>query len=306
MRLRFVISELAISLRRNLLMLFAVVVITAFSLAFFGAALLLRSQVHLSQSYWFERLQVAVYMCTDHSDNPNCPTAVTVDQRLAVQSTLEGLKPLVKSVDYVDQQQAYQLFQKEFADTPDLVRNTSPDALPESFTVQLTDPAKFDVVREAVQNMPGVDQVQDEHSFIKRLLDMARGMRTFAIVMAVVGIAAAVVLIGVAVQVSAASRRRETGIMRLVGASNLFIQLPFLIEGMVAGLCGAVLGFGLVAFTKAFLVDHTLRPVLRVFGSLIDWSAVYSALPYLLVAGVGIAGLASFISLQIYMFRMRT
>ncbi len=306
MRLRFVLSELAISLRRNLLMLFAVVVITAFSLFFFGAALLVRSQVHLSQGYWFERLQVAVYLCPNQSDNPNCPTAATNDQVNAVQNTLESLRPTVKSVQFVNQTQAYEIFKAEFKDTPDLVRNTSPDALPESFTVKLSDPSKFDVVREAVQDMPGVDQVQDEHTFLKKMLNMLSGGRNFAIVMASLAILAAIVLVGVAVQVSAASRRRETSIMRLVGASNLFIQLPFLIEGMLAGLCGALLGFGFVAFAKTFLVDGVLRPVLSPFGSLIDWSAVMGTLPWLLGMGVGIAGLSSFVALQVYMLRLRT
>ncbi|MCL6537012.1 MAG: permease-like cell division protein FtsX [Acidothermus sp.] len=305
MRLRFVLSELAISLRRNLLMLFAVVVITAFSLFLFGIALLVQRQVNLSQHYWYQRLQVSVYLCAEHSTNPNCPTAATPEQVQQVEQTLNSLRPLVQSVQFIDQQQAYEIFKEEFKDLPDLVKNTPPDALPESFTVKLSDPAKFAVVRDAVANQPGVDQVQDEHTFLKKLFDIAASARNFAIALAIFVIIAAIVMIGVAVQVSAASRRRETGIMRLVGASNLYIQLPFLLEGMLAGLGGALLGFAFVAATKYFFIDRALRPVLAPLGSLIEWPAVLGTLPYLAGAGVVIAGVASFVTLQMYMVRQR-
>ncbi len=142
----------------------------------------------------------------------------------------------MKSIDFVDQARAYELFKETFKDAPDLVKNTSPDALPESFVVKLQDPKKFDVVSSALSGKPGVDSVQDEHAFLNKLFAILNQLRVVAIVISATVIIAAVVLIGVAVQVSAASRKRETGIMRLVGASNLYIQLPFLLEGIVGGL----------------------------------------------------------------------
>lgn len=301
MRFRFVLSELAIGLRRNMLMMFAVVVITAFSLLFLGLALLVRSQVTMMRGYWYQQLQVSVYLCTDHSTNPNCPTAVTPQQIDDVRGTLDGLRPLVKSVNFVDQQQAYDIFKQEFKDSPDLVKNTTPDALPQSFVVKLTDPARFDVVDTALSGKAGVDSVQDEQQILKKLFGILNTLRDVGIGASVIGLGAAVVMIGVAVQVAAASRRREIGIMRLVGASNLYIQLPFLIEGVLAGVVGALVGFGGVVGVKYFLIDHSLRPTLRSFGSLVEWSQVFGVLPWMALAGAIIAALASFATLQRHM-----
>src|SRR6185437_1392810 len=118
MRFRFVFSELGIGLRRNVLMMFSVVVITAFSLLCLGAALLIHTQVNMMKHYWYQRLQISVYLCADHSTNPNCPTAATQQEIDNVQTTLNGLRPLVTDVAFVNQQQAYDIFKAEFKDAP--------------------------------------------------------------------------------------------------------------------------------------------------------------------------------------------
>ena len=301
MRLRFVFSELAIGLRKNVLMMFSVVIITAFSMMALGIALLLQRQVGHMKHYWYNQLQVSVYLCADHSENPNCPTAATQAQIADVQSSLNDLRPTVKSIDFVDQARAYEYFKETFKDAPDLVKNTSPDALPESFAVKLVDPSKFSVVSSALDGKPGVDSVQDQHVFLKKLFGILDRLRNIAIVTSITVIVAAVILIGVAVQVSASSRRRETGIMRLVGASNLYIQLPFLLEGVVGGFVGAVAGFGGLALFKVILVDHSLRSVFSAFGALVQWNDVMYTLPFIVGAAVLISGLASFITLRMYL-----
>jgi cell division transport system permease protein len=301
MRLRFVFSELAIGLRKNVLMMFSVVIITAFSMLALGIALLVQRQVGHMKHYWYNQLQVSVYLCADHSENPNCPTAATEAQIADVQTSLNALRPTVKTIDFVDQARAYEYFKETFKDAPDLVKNTSPDALPESFAVKLADPTKFSVVSSALDGKPGVDSVQDQHVFLKKLFSILNTFRNVAIVTSITVIVAAVILIGVAVQVSASSRRRETGIMRLVGASNLYIQLPFLLEGVVGGFVGAVVGFGGLALFKLALVDHSLRSVFSAFGSLVEWNDVIYTLPFIVGAAVLISGLASFITLRMYL-----
>jgi cell division transport system permease protein len=301
MRLRFVFSELAIGLRKNVLMMFSVVIITAFSMLALGIALLVQRQVGHMKHYWYNQLQVSVYLCADHSENPNCPTAATEAQIADVQTSLNALRPTVKTIDFVDQARAYEYFKETFKDAPDLVKNTSPDALPESFAVKLADPTKFSVVSSALDGKPGVDSVQDQHVFLKKLFSILNTFRNVAIVTSITVIVAAVILIGVAVQVSASSRRRETGIMRLVGASNLYIQLPFLLEGVVGGFVGAVVGFGGLALFKLALVDHSLRSVFSAFGSLVEWNDVMYTLPFIVGAAVLISGLASFVTLRMYL-----
>ena len=302
MRLRFVFSELAIGLRRNLLMMFAVVVIAAFSMMFLGASLLMRSQVGITKASYFGKLQVSVYLCPQGSPHPNCPTQANDAQIDAIQTTLENLRPLVTSVQFVDQAQAWQIFQQEFKDAPDLVKNTDPTALPESFVVKLSDPKRFDAVNSAVASMPGVDIVQNANTFVKKLFGILNSIRIGALIACGVAIVAAGVLIGVAVQVAATSRRRETGIMRLVGASSLYIQLPFLLEGVLAGLVGAVLGFGAIALVKTFIVDGQLRPLLPVLGGrVVEWSNVFGTIPWLLGVSVVVSAVASFVTLRMYM-----
>ncbi len=302
MRLRFVFSELAIGLRRNLLMLFAVVVITAFSMLFLGLALLLQSEVGLIKHSFYQKLQVSVYLCSTYSQDSNCPQSVTEDQITDIQNTLEGLRPLVTSVQFVNQDQAYQIFKTLFRDNPDLVKNTSPSSLPESFIVKLSDPHKFDVVASSLAGKPGVDQVQNENSFLKTLFQVMNAIRNAALFASVLAIVAAGVLIGIAVKVAADGRRREIGIMRLVGAANLYIRLPFLLEGVVAGVAGALLGFGGVALVKSILVDGHLRPVVAVLGgALVGWGDVLGTLPWLIGFGVVVAAVASYVSLRTYL-----
>jgi len=137
--------------------------------------------------------------------------------------------------------------------------------------------------------------------FLNKLFAILNQLRVVAIVISATVIIAAVVLIGVAVQVSAASRKRETGIMRLVGASNLYIQLPFLLEGIVGGLLGAVVGFGALSAIKVALIDHSLRSVFGAFGSLVEWNDVFYTAPFIVGVSVLISGLASFVTLRVYL-----
>jgi cell division transport system permease protein len=302
MRLRFVFSELAIGLRKNLLMLFAVVIITAFSMLFLGLALLLQREVGLIKHSFYQKLQVSVYLCGSFSENPACPTPVTEAQISDIQNTLLGLRPTVTSVQFVDQQQAYQIFKTLFKDNPDLVKSTLPSTLPESFIVKLSDPHKFDVIASSLAGKPGVDEVQNENSFLKTLFKVMNAIRNAALFACVLAIAAAGILIGIAVKVAADGRRREIGIMRLVGAANLYIRLPFLLEGVVAGVSGAVLGFGGVTLVKSILVDGHLKPVVAVLGgALVGWSDVFSTLPWLVGFGAAVAAVASYVTLRAYL-----
>ena len=266
-----------------------------------SAALLVRSQVSITKHSFYQKLQVSVWLCPENSPHPQCPTQANSVQTEAIQQQLNSLRPLVTNVEFIDQDHAWSIFKDLFANQPDLINNTDPKALPESFVVKLSDPKKFDVVSTAVAGMPGVDVVQNQDDFLKKLFGIMNAVRFTALAATGVLILAAGVLIGVAVQVAAASRRRETGIMRLVGASRLYIQLPFLLEGVLASLIGAMLGFGGVAAIKHFLVDGRLKAVLPVLGGrLIGWSDVYSTLPWLIGLSVVVAAFASFVTLIRY------
>jgi cell division transport system permease protein len=299
MRARFVLAELGNGIRRNLTMTIAVIVTVAISLALFGAGLLIRAQVNAMKDYWYDKVEVSVFLCATESTASTCHGAVTPGQRDAIKTELTRM-PEVKRVYYESQQMAFQRFKEQFKDSPDLVRAVTPESLPESFRVKLVDPRQYQVVTDAVAAKPGVEQVQDERRLLDRFFKVLNGFQVAALVVAAVQVMAAVLLIGNTIRVAAYSRRRETGIMRLVGASKFYIQLPFLLEGAFAGLVGALIAVGALSLFKWQFVDERLRksiPLIRFIG----WDAVIGIIPTLVLLGVLLAALASFVSLRRYL-----
>lgn len=297
MRAQFIFSEIGIGLRRNLTMTIAVVVTVMISLSLAGAGWLVHKQVGVMKSYWYDKVEVTVYLCATNSSSPNCAKKdVTQEQRDQLNADLHAM-PQVQNVFYESKQDAYKRFKEQFHESPDLVNNVSPDALPESFRVKLKHPEEFDVVASALQGRPGVDSVQDLKKLLDPLFNVLRVFQNASWFVAGLSLLSAIILISNSIRVMAFSRRRETGIMRLVGASNLYIQTPFLLEGAFAGLVGAGAACGLVALGKWYLVDEKLRPLVK-FTPFIGWNAVLSTIPILLLAGVLLSGLASFFTLR--------
>jgi cell division transport system permease protein len=296
-RASFVLSEIGIGLRRNLTMTVAVVVTVAISLALFGSGLLIRKQVETMKDFWYDRVEVSVYLCGEASTGAQCQgVPVTDEQRRSIGEDLRAL-PQVQEVFYESQEEAYQRFREQFADSPDLVDNVTADALPESYRVKLVDPTQFDVVASAFAERPGVEQVQDQKALLEDFFDVLNKLQLLALIIAGVQVFAAVLLISNTIRVAAFSRRRETGIMRLVGASNLSIQLPFLLEGVLAGLVGAGIASGALVALKALLIDGQLRPTFE-FTAFVGWGDVLSIIPWLVLTGVLLAGVSSFVTLR--------
>ena len=297
MRAQFVLSEIGIGLRRNLTMTIAVVVTVAISLALFGSGLLIRKQVETMKDFWYDKVEVSVYLCGEASRSATCGGAAVTDaQRVELEADLRSL-PEVDEVFYESQEAAYERFTEQFADSPDLVENVTADVLPESFRVKLDDPTQFEAVAIAFQDRPGVEEVQDQKALLEGFFDVLSKLQMLALIIAAVQVLAALLLISNTIRVAAYSRRRETGIMRLVGASNLYIQLPFLLEGVLAGLVGAALASGALAALKKFLIDDQLRPTFE-FTAFVSWGDVLAILPILFLTGALLAGLSSFVTLR--------
>ncbi len=297
MRAQFVLSEIGIGLRRNLTMTIAVVVTVAISLALFGSALLIRKQVDAMKDFWYDKVEVSVYLCGEASDTGTCGgSGVTDQQRDELEADLRAM-PQVQEVYYESQDMAYEQFKKQFEDSPDLVENVTADALPESFRVKLRDPTQFEVVASAFADRPGVEEVQDQKELLEGFFNVLNKLQQIALVIAGVQLVAALLLISNTIRVAAFNRRRETGIMRLVGASNLFIRLPFLLEGVLAAVVGAALASGALVALKAVLIEGQLRPNFPVIAY-VSWADVLWIMPWLFLTGVVLAGLSSFVTLQ--------
>jgi cell division transport system permease protein len=291
MRVRFILSEMAIGLRRNLTLTITVVLTVAISLGLLGGAWLLRQQVSVMKGFWYDKIEVSVYLTPDS----------TQPQKDAILAQLHDL-PQVQKVYFESHQEAFQHAKQLFKDSPDLLNNITPKTLPESFRVKLKDPRQYAVISSAVQGEPGVDQVRDEHQVLDKFFRVLNTFQYAALALALVMLLIAIVLVANAVRVAAFSRRRETGIMRLVGASNIYIQLPFVLEGAFAGLIGSLVACGGLAALVAFAVNERIKPAFKFTGTaFIAWGTLTSLVPVLVAIGVVLAAGSSVITLQRYL-----
>jgi cell division transport system permease protein len=298
MRAKFLLSEVRIGLRRNLTMTFAVVVTTAISLSLLGIGLLSNAQVNAMKDYWYDKIEVSVYLCGSLSESPACAGGViTSEQRMAIKADLEEL-PVVDSVFYESQSEAYKRFQERFKDSA-IAQNVTPDQLPESFRVKLKDPTQFAVVVSAFSGRPGVDLVQDQRSILDKFFKLLAVLRNGALAVGLASVLTAALLISNTLRIAAFNRRRETGVMKLVGASSWSIQLPFLLEGVISALIGWVLATGLLAGLKT-VVDSKVAPLLT-FTKFFGWQEVWISSAWLLLTGLGVSTIASVITLRRYL-----
>jgi cell division transport system permease protein len=289
-RWRFVFSEMAIGLRRNLSMTIATILTIWIALTGLGAAWLMHEQTNATKDYWFGKIQISVFLTKD----------VSQTERDAIFSQLNNL-PQVDHVFYESKAEAYLHFKQQFKNVPALVKNTDPSALPESYRVKLKDPKKFPIVASAVQDMPGVDQVAAEAQALKKVFRLLGGLQNVMLIVAAAVLLASILLIFNNVRLAAFSRRRETGIMRLVGASDLYIQAPFILEITAAAFIGGILASGAMFVIKALIVDHGLRSAFGGILTYIGWGTVWATVPWLILAGVLIAAVTAFGTLQRYL-----
>lgn len=300
MRASLILNEVGIGLRRNLTMSVALVITFAVSLGLLGGALLVRDQVDVMKDYWYDKVQVSIFLCTKNSDSASCSGgAVTEAQKAEIKADLESLKPLVQEVYYESSAEAYARFQEQFKNSP-IAQNASPDALPESFRVKLSDPTKYDVVASAFVGKFGVDNVVDQRSLLDKFFQVLGGLQKLALLIAGAMILVTVLLIANAMRVAAFNRRRETGIMRLVGASDFYIQMPFLLEAAIGAVLGAAVASVSLVATKAILIDRVLSPQFTI-TPFIGWDAVVRASIALMVLGVVLACITAFLTLRRYL-----
>ena len=299
MRASFILSEIGIGLRRNLTMTVAVIVTTAVSLAFFGFGLLFNRQVDQMKDYWYDKVEVSVFLCGQDSEAPSCAAGeVSQAQREQIQTDLRGM-PEVANVFYESKQQAYTRFKEQFKESA-IADNVTADQMPESFRVKLKNPEQFPIVATAFAGRDGVEQVQDQKALLEKFFRVLNYLKAGAWGLALIMIVVAVLLISNTIRVAAFSRRRETGIMKLVGASSFSIQLPFLLEGAIAGLIGALMATGAIALFQSQVVERVARPAFP-FTDFVGWGDVWHTVLYIVPVGVALAAFASFLTLRKYL-----
>jgi cell division transport system permease protein len=282
MQLRYVFTELGNGLRRNLSMHIAVILTLFVSLTLVGMGVLLNQEAKKVSDQWGSQLTVTVYLCSRHDGNPACTGAVTDAQKAAVQKVIDS-NSQVDDTEFISQQQAFDTLQEQFPGKYDGPNSpiTAAD-MPQSIRITLKDPNQFRDVESAVVGLDGVSRVQDVHKLLAPIYNTISRLKWGGWGTAIVLVIAALLLVANTIRLAAFARRREIGIMRLVGASTLYIALPFLLEALVTAVVGVALAAGALWAFMEFVVQkqlsHDLSFITWVGGHDYSWALIWIAI----------------------------
>jgi cell division transport system permease protein len=289
MRAKYVLNEVLVGLWRNVTMTVAMIITLAVSLTMLAASVLMYMQVNAMKDFYYGEIEVSIFLSED----------VTPAQRTSLDLALKS-NPLVLETVYESREEAFKKFQELWKDSPDLVKAVQPNQLPESFRVKLKDPEKYQTFAQQIDGQQGIQDIVDQRQLLVKVFNIFNSVQLLSLIIASVMAVAALLLVGNTIQVAAYSKRREVAVMKLVGASNWFIQAPFVLEAIVAGVLGSVLGFiALFVFTK-FLIGGRLQALTNVIGDIPD-SNLWLQLP--LMAGVGalVSAVTAWTTLRFYL-----
>ncbi len=299
MQARFLFSEVGSGLRRNLSMAVSVVLVTMVSMFLLGLGMLAQRQADTMKGYWYDRIQVSIYLCTANSLQPNCENRpVTEAQKAAIQDQLEAL-PEVKDVFYESEQEAYDRFKQQFRNSP-IAGNVEVGDIPQSLRVQLTDPTKYAVVTSQFEGAPGVATVQDQEKVLSKFFTIINYVTFFAVLLAALMVACAALLMATTIRQAAFIRRREIGIMRLVGASNWTIRMPFLTEMVIVSVVGVALAVAMLLALMQYVFTEGASQI-ALSQAFIGTSDVWILVPWMFLTVIAIAVVTSLVTLHRYL-----
>lgn len=261
--MRYTLSETASGLRRNVTATIAVLVTMWVSLTLFGMGLLAAQQVDLIKGAWYDKIEINVFLCAPDTKGAGCTEGERASdaQRATIRAALEA-NPEVAQVYYQSKAEVFEEFKVAYKDSP-ILPTMSAEKMQDLFRVKLKDPQQYQSIRTTMQGMPGVQNVQDLRQYLEPLFGWLNFARWLAVGAAALLLLAAALQIGNTIRMNAFSRRRELGIMRLVGASNLSIVLPFLLESLVAALGGAALACGTLAVLQQSVILGKAKPAIQ-------------------------------------------
>jgi cell division transport system permease protein len=296
-RFGFLLNEVLTGLRRNVTMTVAMILTTAISIGLFGGGLLVVLLADHSRAIYLDRVETQVFLTEDVSANdPACGSNVCKALRDKIEKRED-----VKSVRFVNRQDAYDDAIRKFPEFKDVAGK---DSFPASFIVKLSNPEQHSEFAAALQGQPGVRSILNEKDLIDKLFAVLDGLRDVAFAVALVQAIGAILLIANMVQVAAYTRRTEIGIMRLVGASRWYTQLPFLVEAMLAATFGVAIAIAGLVLVRALFLDYALNQFYQAhLIAKVDYADIVYISPILLLLGVSMAGLTAYATLRLYVRR---
>jgi cell division transport system permease protein len=296
-RFGFLLNEVLTGLRRNVTMTVAMILTTAISIGLFGGGLLVVGLADDSRAIYLDRVETQVFLTDDVSAND---ASCSANPCKALRENIERRQD-VKSVRFLNREQAYDDAIRKFPQYKDVAGK---DSFPASFIVKLDNPEQHKDFDSAMQGQPGVLSVLNQKDLIDRLFAVLDGLSKAAFAVALVQAVAAILLIANMVQVAAYTRRTEIGIMRLVGASRWYTQLPFLVEAMVAAALGVIIAVVGLLLVRAMFLEKALSQFYQAnLIAPVDYANILNISPWLLLLGVAMAGLTAYATLRIYVRR---
>ena len=298
MNLRFLASEIGQGVRRNTSMIASVVLVSMVSMFFVGAGLLAQRQVDAAKGDWYDKVHAFVFLCTDSDTGVSACSdgEATSAQTDAVRSSLTGLRPLVTRVDYRTSDQALAMFREQYRDSP-YVSSVDATSMPAFFEVRLSDPQRFEEIRRGFEGMPGVAHVSNLHDVLAPFFSFLDMIGAGSAILAAVMVVCSILLMVTTIRQVAFTRRRQVGIMRLVGASSTTIYLPFVAEVLLASLLGAVLAAASLWAMVHFGVRN-LAGSNGGFVKLLGDGDVYATWPWLFLGSLLLAVVTSWLTLR--------
>lgn len=289
MRMKYVLSEVLVGLWRNVTMTLAMIITMAVSLFMLGGSGLLYQKVGDMKDLYYENVQVSIFLKSDANEQ----------QRTDLETKLKA-DPMIKDVTYVNKDEAYKRFQQMYADAPDLVNAVKPDQLPESFRLTLVNPEQYKKIYDEYKTSEGIDTIVDQSKLLDKVFGVLTGFQNGALAIAIVMAIAALLLVANTIQVAAYSKRREVAVMKLVGASNWFIQAPFVLEAVVAGLIGSILGLIALIALKTLAAGSSMA-ALEGLITPISWSDIFLTFPLMAAVGGVVSAVTAWVTLRFYL-----
>ena len=305
MRFRFILTETWTSLRRNVPMLLSVMLVTFISFLFIGASLLTQAQITKAKGDWYDKVEVVVWLCPDGtSQSANCATgkAATTQQINDLQKVIQDeLGDDVSETRFLSREDFYkQSFTKQYPNGEYQGRTLTAADMQDSLWLRLKNPEKYKAVSEVLSGRDGVEEVVDQRQIFEPVFAVLNRATAATAMLAGVMVIVAILLTSTTIRMSAASRSEETEIMRLVGASNWTIRLPFVLEGVVAALAGSILScVSLGVLVKVFITDWLAKSVTWI--PYINQTTVWMITPVLIVGAVLLSVIASSVALRRYL-----
>ena len=304
MRPRFVVSEIWTSFTRNIPMILSVTLVTFISFLFIGASGLLQLQIVKAKGDWYDKVEVVVWLCPDGtSQSANCDgSAATASQITDLQKAIrDELSDDVAKTTFMSKEEYYKnSFLKQYPNGEFQGRTLTANDMQDSLWLKLKNPERYKVVSEVLSGREGVEEVSDQRQIFEPVFTALNKATVVTITLAAVMVLVAVMLTGTTIRMSAASRRQETEIMRLVGASNWTIRLPFILEGAIASIAGSVLScVALALVVKVFITDWLVKNIS--WMPFIDQTTVWTIAPVLVIGAAVLSTLSSSIALRRYL-----